>query len=190
MVRRRKERCTIGVELGPGRPAAREDSDARAVSGEFEDAGCAELVEDEDSSVLTVRNAEKVAGDRCCGVEGAVGGGELGGDESCMSTSATSCASLVLVEINAAADVDVASVGSASVMTTSCSEVTGLRCSVSSLVASELDTANWDAFIVADGSELELVGDAAKSEANSPTAMMRQAELKVAVRASRPMYAE
>lgn len=136
IVRLLEARCTVGVELDPDLAAAAAAADeVRSGAGE-EEPGFADP--DDVSSIFV----------DCAGVNDAdAGGGELGGEDSCRSTSATSCASLFATGSGAASVITWSWLGS---------------CSVSSLGASgEMDC---------------LVGkaedDAANSDANSPAAMV------------------
>ena len=106
------------------------------------------LPESDDVGSIFVDCAE----DNTSDVEGAdVGGGELGGEESCISTSATSCASFVCIGSVGAEG------GAASVMITSWSG----SCS------------DLESFVGAAATEDD---DGAKSDANSPAAMVVESE--------------
>ena len=113
---------SLGVELEPGRSAA--DVLSRPDTVEYEQVGGGFPDSDNICSIF-VEPASARGRDDVCGVDGAVGGGELGGEESCISTSATSCASLNSVASVVAADGKVAPERSASGMVTSWSKLPG-----------------------------------------------------------------
>ena len=100
MVRLREARCTVGAKLEPTLPAA--EVEARSESGVAEGKLLNSALpepDEEDNSTFVERAwaGEMDEEDAWRGVRGALdGGGELGGDDNCISTSATSWASLGL----------------------------------------------------------------------------------------------
>lgn len=160
----REVRCIAGVEFEAARSADRLRSmpDAEA---ELEETGL--LESDEDGSILAESGRERDA-DGSVGVRGAEGGGELGGEDNSMSTSATSCASFIF-ELSLGIDSAEVADCATSDMTTSCSwsDVAALCESASSLGAWSCGTFGAD-----DLDSVQVFDeDPAKSEAKRPAAM-------------------
>lgn len=92
-MRLREVRWVVGVELEPERVVEGGSAGSGVEGWDSDEAGLAESEQD-GSSFTDWEAASEMEASR--GVVGAEGGGELGGEESSMSTSATSWASLRL----------------------------------------------------------------------------------------------